>query len=148
MKQQKEEVRGFSLSADRGRAKAWRNNAVAYSRFIGMARAHASRMYLYGTEGQGAKRACSARHNRARFPSFSSLIPRRERAHEIARENAKREKAKNDAQTALRFGRKYHTLTMQTIATAREQGIPIYDRADMQTTEEAWKGIQRMMARE
>jgi hypothetical protein len=146
MKQTKDESRFIPIGCERGRAKAWNEIRVQYSFFLSMAQAHSRRMYLFRTEGQGYARAFGMSHNKARFPSrCAPFIPPRERAHERARESAERDRERDDAITALRYARRYGTMTERTIERAISAKIRVRERKDIQSREEEERQFSALM---
>jgi len=123
MQQQKEE-RGFiPVKVERGRARTWQNIRLSFSSFTNMAAAQKKRLFVYGSEGRGWDKAISNPHNSARFRS-ARLLPKRERAQLGASDDKKADEFKKSVK-ALKYGRRYNTLTQRTVERAQSAGIRI-----------------------
>ena len=125
MKQTRDEQGFIPFSCEMGKARQIERIRIAYSLLSGMKNAHSSRLFLFKNEAQGYKRALSYQHNRARFYDHTVLLPPRERAQQNANKTAGRDEQRRQARIALKYGRRYGTLTTATIDRVRQAGIAI-----------------------
>jgi hypothetical protein len=127
MKQQKDESgkAGIPVCAERENIQKWDIVRIAYASGRDLQNAHRSRIFLFSQEGQGYKNALSLSHNHARFRSAVKLLPPREKTQKWRAEQKEKEQKKKALIKALKYARKYNTLTPQLVERCVSAGISV-----------------------
>jgi len=116
---------GIPVCAERENIRKWDIVRIAYASGHDLQKAHTSRIFLFSQEGQGYKNALSRTHNHSRFKNRVNLLPPREKTQKWRAEQKEKEQKKKALIKALKYARRYNTLTPQLIERCISAGISV-----------------------
>lgn len=125
MKQTADESKFIPFSAEAGKEKEIEKIRLAYSLLLNLGSANRRRYFLFSNEGQGYRNALSIGHNKARFRNRTVLLPRREAEQSFKAKMKEKNKKRIECIKALKYGRRYGTITLDTIQRSKQAGIRI-----------------------